>query len=71
MSEWISARDRLPEIDEIGMSACVLIYMPGCGEMSIKVGSYQEDTNGKTWVDENGYSEPDVTHWMPLPEPPK
>lgn len=64
MMDWISVKDRLPEIYER-----VIYYVPGWG---IYYGNRQEDDTwdapdvfGPPWLSES------VTHWMPLPEPPK
>ena len=66
--EWISVKDRLPELDEP-----VLVFSKGdyklsalCKEIptfeeTFKAFDYWED------IDELHH----VTHWMPLPEPPK
>lgn len=64
MSEWISVKERLPEI---GVSVLALDrfgnihnrYMYRCGD------------GGAAWTAEHLVSREDVTHWMPLPEPPK
>ena len=61
VQEWISVKDRLPE--ESGE------YLAYCGEYDGICVLYYEvlKTKGKwrtKWKD-------DVTHWMPLPEPPK
>jgi hypothetical protein len=62
MSEWISVDERLPERNEI-----VLTTDRGV----VTLGSY--NTMFLEWwtfqVDWMAYSA-DVTHWMPLPEPP-
>lgn len=58
-SEWISVEDRLPEMYED-----VLCYADGH--------SFYVDficSDGK-WCDDESYTNR-VTHWMPLPEPPK
>ena len=63
MSEWISVEDRLPKID----SKDVLFYDPGFG---VKIGCYcglRYDEH--EWRDNSSYT--NVTHWMPLPEPPE
>ena len=57
MSEWISVKDRLPKPFE-----SVLVFRDG--KISI---DYSEE-NGWFAYDFNGKR---VTHWMPLPEPPK
>lgn len=65
MAEWISVKDRLPEENEI-----VLCWRnkDGCF-----VGQYVESTT-KDWygfVAVGGRVAVGVTHWMPLPPPPK
>lgn len=59
-SKWISVEERLPEE---GVS--VLIYGFGCVDIGWVI-----DTG---WRSEyiNDYDEGEITHWMPLPEPPK
>ena len=73
MSEWISVKDRLPESKDDS----VLAFF---GEQRsidmVHIQDYFDDiTDG---LDENGnqrytkwYIHQGVTHWMPLPEPPK
>lgn len=69
MSEWISVKDRLPDDDELVlvytkdnvMSVCPLVIANAFANLK----------NLKVWEDNNGYYVSDVTHWMPLPEPPK
>lgn len=59
--DWISVKDRLP--DE--RRRC-LIY----GEKHIGIGNYVEPF----WYEDEwdrGYGCPEITHWMPLPKPPK
>jgi hypothetical protein len=62
MSEWISTKDRLPEIEQDA-----LIYLDGYCFIARRV----EDDRG--WIGFNGYvlGEDVPTHWMPLPDPPK
>lgn len=57
MSEWISVKDRLPE-----KSGYYLIWTEHSYYL---IGFFSSNIdNGKwDWID--------VTHWMPLPEPPK
>lgn len=58
--EWFSVKDRLPEKGDR-----VLAYLRG-NEMAVAV------YNGETFVDIiNESLRWWVTHWMPLPEPPK
>lgn len=80
--EWISVKDRLPE-DEAGLvfhddgMLCFTTVLIFDGYVTIgnrlivkKVGSQYLDklaTDGWVW----GENRKSVTHWMPLPEPPK
>jgi len=69
---WISVKDRLPEEGEE-----VLIFGQYLNDIPKILGvrsRYKGDQDWKyTWEgpDEWVYRENDVTHWMPLPEPPK
>ena len=60
MTEWISVEDRLPEKDGkyIVCTARGSVY---CTRFKAygKIGNFQTDINTH------------ITHWMPLPEPPK
>lgn len=59
-SKWISVEERLPE-EEVQ----VLVY----GRIFMDIGWILD---GK-WKSEyiNAYDDDEITHWMPLPEPPK
>lgn len=61
--EWISVKDRLPEND-IWYLVCINRCLPFAATLS-EDGIWQ-------FEDESGNEEncTDVTHWMPLPEPP-
>lgn len=69
---WISVRDRLPNCNGI-----YLVWRPHYfgGEIGEPVVCYFDGQN--TWHDSYGVdferilNPDDVTHWMPLPEPPK
>ena len=66
-SEWISVEDRLPEPQK-----SLLVYVCMDGEWQIREGWYGEMT--KLFFVLAGYpyrTDATVTHWMPLPEPPK
>jgi hypothetical protein len=69
MSEWIDVNERLPEMDDDGvLTIAVLVHGPS----EIHVAQY--DTKTTTWYvtgDVSSCFDPIVTHWMPLPEPPK
>ena len=58
MSEWISVQDKLPEEDSL-----ILAYMEGFGGVK-RVDVIRFDPRYST-VSRT------VTHWMPLPKPPK
>ena len=67
--KWISVKERLPDNDRM-----VIGYTPCDGYMF--VGYYVEDRNWKQWyivtaMRSTKYMTKRVTHWMPLPEPPK
>ena len=60
-SKWISVKERLPE-----QLTDVLSYRGHINLMQVDC----VDEKGK-WYSEYKYDEYSVTHWMPLPEPPK
>ncbi|MEE1046511.1 MAG: DUF551 domain-containing protein [Clostridia bacterium] len=79
--EWISVEDRLPETEKI-----LSRHDGSIGVRSIRVLCTCRQKNGKIFVKEGYYEKWDVstkpywripgsidtvTHWMPLPEPPK
>ena len=59
--QWISVKDRLPENDEMK-----LITLWDCNSMRMAY-YYEQELWICNGVDVTGF----VTHWMPLPEPPK
>ena len=65
VQEWISVKDRLPENDQ-----WVLCFMKDKSFGTLRVFQWNyidwQWNDGNKWYDEN-----DVTHWMPLPQPPK
>lgn len=73
--EWISVRERLPENDwgkHWKERKYYLVFTKPSGLMNVAVYGYKEHD---WWIDRNScvldkknYKE--VTHWMPLPEPP-
>ena len=78
VQEWISVKDRMPEED----GSYIIYIKPKCGGYPIKGcfakngGDYGEKIEGENvWFDydrEYGfYYISYVTHWMPLPKPPK
>lgn len=64
VQEWIPVKDRLPDKN----IKAVLIALH-CEETDI--GWYDKDN--KCWQSEfvNSYDDGEVTHWMPIPQPPK
>ena len=58
MSEWISVKDQLP--GKIYVLCCNGGYLPFIGSYGVW-GDYWSINGQRT----------EVTHWMPLPEPPK
>lgn len=71
-SKWISVKDKLPPIDKR-----VVIYNEGKKETGLGyIDKYNEDNVSKkhiypNWNIYGGYGLSKITHWMPLPEPPK
>lgn len=74
---WISVKERLPELEIIEeyfdkvdknthsykLSKDVLVFTSSDG---IVIDKLENDGDGASWVNDI-----EVTHWMPLPEPPK
>jgi hypothetical protein len=67
MSEWISVKERLPKYGQQ-----VLAF--DCIEDCVDVMSFEPEENNcpEGWYTSSWWhrDEDDVTHWMPLPEPP-
>ena len=79
VQEWVSVKDRLPSDEQD-----VLVIAHGWDGRLVYVGSHKRVEAKKSWLTGItnkssewllwGWSylkEPMVTHWMPLPEPPK
>lgn len=66
--KWISVKDRLPP--DQGKKVLVV---NGHEYISVLALWKKEYGNKWTWIDERGHFKHtnDITHWMPLPEPPK
>jgi hypothetical protein len=69
MSEWISVKDRLPE-------KCIdVIAAKQNGRVFAMTFRQENGDNGMKfyWLGQGGWNDQhlQVTHWMPLPEPPK
>lgn len=75
MAEWISVKDRLPSreglMEDESEYVLVSLSWPD-GIQDVTICGYEKD-GWSTW-DGFGftkYSKEHITHWMPLPEPPK
>lgn len=64
--EWISVNDRLPEVGVRVLCARTQTSMAGTRYLDQTVGYI---TGGSRWSCRMDWI--NVTHWMPLPEPPK
>ena len=64
VGDWISVEDRLPEKNGVDLA----YYDRTC----VSSVYYEKGRAQSEWTDDyEGYCDFDVTHWMPLPEPPK
>lgn len=65
MSEWISVNDRLPELQ----TYVLVVVDLGNNDLVVTIGS----RSGNTGEFRHNYRVmgSTVTHWMPLPEPPR
>jgi hypothetical protein len=71
VQEWISVKDRLPNPDEAVLVLAEYLYIK---TNYYEVWSLFKCQSGEIiWVDKSGegHNLTEVTHWMPLPEPPK
>lgn len=66
VNRWISVKKRLPEIGK-----SVLIYYPKWGGDEIQVAKLEGDRMMFDICGEFNIGTGVITHWMPLPEPPK
>lgn len=66
VKRWISVKDRLPEIGK-----SVLIYYPKWDGDEIQVAKLEGDEMMFDICGEFNIGTGAITHWMPLPEPPK
>ena len=68
LSKWISVEDKLPETDGVGHEYVEVLVAVKLNEAyhEVKVVTYFFDEDGFNVLPVN-----EVTHWQPLPEPPK
>lgn len=66
--KWISIKDKLPKqkVDDIDCSIDVFCYFQN-GDIEKGCWYYKDSC----WIGYNEWSNNNVTHWMPLPKPPK
>lgn len=72
--QWISVEDRLPEIDDVVLVHRYGLQEPFIGTLLEEIPTFEETFDTFTYWDDarnDGQHWDDVTHWMPLPEPPK
>jgi hypothetical protein len=74
VQEWISVKDRLPDNKENGWVLAQVVedngfmHIPKVMEYRQQINDWFEETYG--WLSEHNGAFT-VTHWMPLPQPPK
>lgn len=61
---WIPVSERLPELG----TDLVLVYRPNCPNSAVLMA---QPLQGGGWYSSVLLKPGSVTHWMPLPEPPK
>lgn len=68
MSKWISVKDKLPDNEEV-----FLVYRGESKYPEIELAYWNLNRKRFEYYDNEyyGYGIDDITHWMPLPEPPK
>lgn len=76
MTEWISVEERLPEIEDDRKGGhrprsirVLCVCQQKSGKRFVKEGYYELFNNTPCWRIPGSID--DVTHWMPLPKPPK
>jgi len=73
--EWISVKERLPDIY---YPELILVAVKGPNYVSVMLAGYFTDDSDNEWkahfeIQDSDYMclPAEVTHWMPLPPPPK
>ena len=75
--KWISCKDKMPDTPEQGMDAMYSDYCLVCDDFGwIGMAYYMTDGQKSWWEFADAQNKikidwTEITHWMPLPEPPK
>lgn len=71
---WFKCEDAMPEIPENQRISDDVLAIDDSGRMHVAYAKRDHIYGGIVWMDAGalGYIYPEkITHWMPLPEPPK
>lgn len=70
-AKWISCKEKMPEDN----TSVLFVYVSENGIKSVHYGYHQTIKGlGSSWAKPSGglqYCDDEVTHWQPIPEPPK
>lgn len=71
MGEWISTKDRLPELDKLVLGytddkKIFIVELSNYGFFKKEL-KFSTQAEFEDWL----FELDEITHWMPLPEPPK
>lgn len=65
MAEWISVKDRLPELEE------TVLVLDRCGNKMVRTLRRLSSEKEPSFRPGGLVPQKHITHWMPLPAPPK